>query len=284
MYLLESRIEDLLGPSRSHGVNRMWKCPWHDDSTASLSVNVEEGMFYCFGCGKKGNYDTLCKQFGETPDEEYKWERAKRSVEQGYSQPPDFSELVARDKGQQQVGVGSLLQDFIDERGIGRHVPEAFGLYVTHGPRIAFPYTDVDGHVNGIKYRDRQGHKTAEPGSSFHKPFGIGHAVGRPDVFIFEGESDTLLGYTLLGGKDGNGICGTSGVGVSDAQWIANGLLLLFARRIFLLYDADEAGDKCAETAMRVLGSDKCVRLRPVRGKDFTDHIQAGGTVREMLQ
>jgi DNA primase len=284
MYSLEERIEDLLGPSRSHGVNRMYKCPWHEERHASLSINMEEGMFFCFGCGKKGNYDTLCHQFGEEPDDEYRWERAKRSIEQDYSRPVDFSPLANAARGQQgREDFQDLLRGFIDARGIGRSVPETFGLYVTDGPRIAFPYADVDGRIVGIKYRDQKGNKSAESGSSFHQPFGLEHAVGRSDVFIFEGESDTLRGYTELG-QTGSGICGTSGVGVSEAQWVANGLHLLFARRIFLVYDADVAGDKCAETALRVLGDDKCIRLRPTRGKDFTDHMMAGGTIREMVQ
>jgi DNA primase len=191
--------------------------------------------------------------------------------------------MVATARGQYLRGSDEdILRSFIERRGIAGHVPETFGLYVTNGPRIAFPYTDVDGRVVGIKYRDRQGNKSAESGSSFHQPFGLEHAVGRSDVFIFEGESDTLRGYTELG-QTGSGIAGTSGVGVSETQWVANGLHFLFARRIFLVYDADEPGDKCAEIAMRVLGTEKCIRLRPTRGKDFTDHMMAGGTIREMV-
>ncbi len=30
-------------------------CPFHKDENPSLSVNVETGLFNCFGCGEKGN-------------------------------------------------------------------------------------------------------------------------------------------------------------------------------------------------------------------------------------
>ena len=30
-------------------------CPFHDERTASLSINLEAGKFQCFGCGAKGN-------------------------------------------------------------------------------------------------------------------------------------------------------------------------------------------------------------------------------------
>jgi len=44
------------------------KCPFHPDSTPSLSVReTEEGIFYnCFGCGKKGRVERLLE--GSSPD------------------------------------------------------------------------------------------------------------------------------------------------------------------------------------------------------------------------
>ncbi|MCC6932028.1 MAG: DNA primase [Deltaproteobacteria bacterium] len=30
-------------------------CPFHEDSSPSFSINDEEGIFHCFGCGKKGS-------------------------------------------------------------------------------------------------------------------------------------------------------------------------------------------------------------------------------------
>ena len=41
---------DLRGP----GANKSAKCPFHDDRTASLSVNVETNVYMCHGCGEKG--------------------------------------------------------------------------------------------------------------------------------------------------------------------------------------------------------------------------------------
>jgi DNA primase len=31
------------------------KCPWHEDSTPSLSVDREKGLYHCFGCGESGD-------------------------------------------------------------------------------------------------------------------------------------------------------------------------------------------------------------------------------------
>ncbi len=44
--------------ARKHGVKvrgNMAKCPFHDDKTPSLSLSDKKGLFYCHGCGVKGN-------------------------------------------------------------------------------------------------------------------------------------------------------------------------------------------------------------------------------------
>ncbi len=44
------------------GVQRRGNCPFHDDKRPSLSVNVEENLFNCKGCGVKGNVISLVQQ------------------------------------------------------------------------------------------------------------------------------------------------------------------------------------------------------------------------------
>ncbi|WP_454740474.1 DNA primase [Cupriavidus necator] len=53
-----TNLEDLVSESvdlRRGGTTVMGKCPFHNDSTASLSVSAEKGFFNCFGCGAGGN-------------------------------------------------------------------------------------------------------------------------------------------------------------------------------------------------------------------------------------
>lgn len=57
---------DIVTLMRSHGVvvkscsatQALALCPWHDDSTPSLSINRKKNLYYCFGCGAKGNLFT----------------------------------------------------------------------------------------------------------------------------------------------------------------------------------------------------------------------------------
>jgi len=34
-------------------------CPFHSEKTPSFNINEEDGLYYCFGCGKKGNLFTF---------------------------------------------------------------------------------------------------------------------------------------------------------------------------------------------------------------------------------
>ncbi len=41
----------------------MVRCPFHDDKTPSMSVNTEKNVYYCHGCGAKGDAVTFVKEF-----------------------------------------------------------------------------------------------------------------------------------------------------------------------------------------------------------------------------
>jgi DNA primase len=39
------------------------KCPFHNERTASFYISPERGLYYCFGCGAKGDIFTFVEQF-----------------------------------------------------------------------------------------------------------------------------------------------------------------------------------------------------------------------------
>jgi hypothetical protein len=71
--------------SRSSGLVR---CIFHDDrKAASLSVNLNKGVFHCFGCGAEGGVQRFAQLVGERPDikgqpkrPETELDRARREV------------------------------------------------------------------------------------------------------------------------------------------------------------------------------------------------------------
>jgi DNA primase len=50
----------LLKPNK----NNMVKCPFHDDNTASMQVNLEKNFYKCHACGKKGDQIQLVQDYG----------------------------------------------------------------------------------------------------------------------------------------------------------------------------------------------------------------------------
>jgi DNA primase len=51
----------LLKPNK----NNMVKCPFHDDKTASMQVNLEKNFYKCHACGKKGDQIQLVQDYGK---------------------------------------------------------------------------------------------------------------------------------------------------------------------------------------------------------------------------
>lgn len=55
-----------LSPLR-HRPRGVVKCIFHRDRTASLSVDLDRGVFHCFGCGEQGGVKRFAELVGERP-------------------------------------------------------------------------------------------------------------------------------------------------------------------------------------------------------------------------
>lgn len=282
MYALTEPISELLDqPIPERGVNAMLRCPFHEDDSPSFSIHLESGVWQCFGCGEKGEINGLYRKLGRKISTTVFLYQAKQRASDPIISSVNFAAVANSYIRSRSSGAGKdFIDSFCDERVIGEDTLRKFGIgYDESRDAITMPYTDSDKRVIGIKYRFRDGFKASESGSHYGL-FGLTEVIGKDKVIICEGESDTLATHSRHG-KD-YGVCGTSGASVSESQWLRHGLSLLFARRIYLLYDADEPGDKCAAIAMQVLGVDKCVRLRPTYGKDACDFYRNGHVLEEL--
>jgi len=47
---------------RRSGTRWVGLCPFHGEKTPSFSINAEQGLYYCFGCGAKGDVITFVRQ------------------------------------------------------------------------------------------------------------------------------------------------------------------------------------------------------------------------------
>lgn len=278
MYALSDRIETLLGqPIHGYSVNASFSCPLgtHSDRNPSFSINLEEGAWICFACNERGNLPKLYNLLGERIDPDYRLDALISSVRRMPERSPNFSVQANHYAKSLNTTRGRrAASHFLSERPISPEALVEFSIgFDEERKALSFPYWD-DSVVTGIKYRAKDGSKFAPPGSKFGL-YNVDRVRGKPIVIIGEGESDALALWSLVKDK-GVAVCGTSGASFNDSAWSKFAISFLFARKIILAYDADQAGDRCASAAIRVLGEDKCVRLRPSLGKDWSAAIMAG--------
>lgn len=285
-YALTEEVERLLDCHvNERGINAMVRCPLHEDRRPSLSIHLEDGVFHCFSCGESGSLERLYALTGTRMSSDLYIYRARKRAEDpgdevfnpGFTSMADeFHEnLIAKGSSGKKAAL-----DFIESRGLSRGIVREFRIgWNPKNHALSFPYINKDGIVTGIKYRHADGFKTSETGSKYGIYNALG-AVGRDEVLVCEGESDTLSTWSKYGDK--YAVCGTSGASISEGQWSLFSIDLFFAQRIYILHDADEAGDTCAENARRVFGDDRCVRLRPPEGTDVSEYYMSGGTLEEL--
>ena len=51
-------------PLKQKGSSYFGLCPFHNEKTASFSVNSEKQFYYCFGCGAAGGLRLYCLHDG----------------------------------------------------------------------------------------------------------------------------------------------------------------------------------------------------------------------------
>ena len=99
---------------------------------------------------------------------------------------------------------------------------------------------------------------------------------GKPEtVYICEGEIDAL---TLIDRGIKNTVSGTTGAGSFDPSWIDQ---LQDVKKIILVYDPDEPGQKGARELARRLGYDRCFNVVLPDGQDINEYFKAGHSLIE---
>jgi DNA primase len=126
-------------------------CPFHQEKTPSLSIDVGKGMYHCFGCGKGGDVFNLVMEL-ESLDFPEAVERlaAKTGVQLTYEQvSPAQREAFGRKQrlitahreavafyheGLMAGADGKTAREYIRKRGLTKETVEAFSLGWAPGP------------------------------------------------------------------------------------------------------------------------------------------------------
>jgi DNA primase len=282
-YALTATLSELFGMDiQERGVNALLLCPFHNEDSPSFSIHLNEGMWQCFGCGKRGGLKKLYAELGETMTRDTYHDMLINSLRMTDAPKKNFASLAK--KNQSMLRSQSAMREishYLSSKPISEDAIYHFGIgWSKEKNAICIPYWD-DGVVTGIKYRYKSGSKASETGSTFGM-YGIDNIRGKKNVVICEGESDTHAMWSLLKDREDFGVAGISGGNHSQATWSLWAVDMMFAKNVYVALDADEVGDKGYLMAASIIGSEKCVRLRPTHGKDICEHIINGGNLAEL--
>ena len=233
-------------------------CPFHQDESPSLSVNLSAGLFHCFACGSKGNgFDLFMKV-------------------RGYDFKTALHELEAR------AGITTGTRAATG-RPSATSISPAGSPATTTAPKVkpvkvaTFTYTDDQGRRLYIKERwepardgkrtkefffnhfDKQGKK--QPGFKCeHVLYRLHEIVKADQIFILEGEmkADLLSSWGLAA------TCLDTG---AESKWRDSYTPHLAGKDVVIVPDNDKAGEEYLQKIARALhGVARSVRVLRLPG------------------
>jgi DNA primase len=135
---------------RKVGSRYTGRCPFHEERTPSFSVNAADKLYYCFGCGARGDVITFVRETEQLDfNEAVEWlaERFNVKVEHEQSSPEaekarkrrerllELLELATRyyERYLWETKTGGGVRDYLASRGLGEEVCREFRLGLSPG-------------------------------------------------------------------------------------------------------------------------------------------------------
>jgi DNA primase len=137
-------------PLRKAGARYLGRCPFHEERTPSFSVNATDKLYYCFGCGAKGDLITFVRE-----TEQLDFAGAIEWLADRFNVRIEYEELSAQQDARRRrrdrllslleaaaafyerylwdSPAGSLARDYLAGRGLGEDVCREFRLGLAIG-------------------------------------------------------------------------------------------------------------------------------------------------------
>jgi DNA primase catalytic core len=139
---------------RKAGARYTGRCPFHDERTPSFSVNAQDKLFYCFGCGKGGDVITFVRdteQLDFAGAVEWLAERFRVTLEYEEISPELHESRKRRDRLYAlleqaasfyerhlwETAAGEPVRAYLEGRGLGEAVCREFRLGLSPGSGLA---------------------------------------------------------------------------------------------------------------------------------------------------
>lgn len=277
------------------GAERSARCIFHDDNNPSMSVNVEEGIFYCHNdaCGARGDFiDFYCRVRSLTFREALGELAVRVGIEFKREADPEegvIDEAIVEANHERLLNTDNALRKLEERRGITEDTVRAWELG-HDGRRYYIPIRDEVGRCVNIRRYDPDASDSTAKMISWRRGFGaariwpfssLDRVRGGDDEFVLitEGEMDCLvalqMGFAAM--------TATGGAGTWRSTWnhYFRGV------DVVICYDADEAGHRGAVNVARnlrgVASSVRIVRLPLTEppGADLTDYFIGHGMTSE---
>ena len=137
-------------PLRRVGARWAGRCPFHEERTPSFSVNPQDKLFYCFGCGKGGDLISFVRETeGLDFAEAVEWLADRTGIQLEYEESSPRAEAGRRRRDRLQAllesaavfygrylgesDAGAPVREYRAERGLGEEIAKEFRLGLSPG-------------------------------------------------------------------------------------------------------------------------------------------------------
>jgi DNA primase len=311
---------------RKTGARYVGRCPFHEERTPSFSVNAQDKLFYCFGCGKGGDVITFVRETEQLEfAEAVEWLAERFRVTLEYEETsPQFEESRKRrdrlyavldqaakfyERHLWESEAGAPVREYLEGRGLAADVCREFRLGLSPGTglaqkaqqkgftreelrragltnargndyfpqRLMFPLADARGRIVGFQARKlreddplRGKYVNSPEGELFHKSavlYGLNlarAAIAKQErAVVVEGNTDVIA----LRQAGFEPVVASMGTALTDQQLKE---LQRLARRLYLCFDADAAGEAATLRGME-LAAERGFDIRVVTLPPATD-------------
>jgi DNA primase len=305
-----ARITDLFAPAdlKKRGAEFLTLCPWHADTNASLTVSPRTNRVHCFVCSRGADaIGWLQDRQGLTFSEAVQELAGRYNVHLPAADPEEErraqehraerQRLLAWRQEQQEQFHKSLLADleqdgpaaqFLRQRGLTPETASAWGLGL-NGSRLMLPLRDGLGRCCGFSGRTLTGedpkYRNSANDALFCKSdllFALDRAAPAirrsGEVLLVEGPLDAIqlhqagLEHTV------------ASLGTSFSVEQAQRLIRCGARRLWIAYDADRAGQQAAARVvstcrtLAIAGELDLLVVSLPAGEDPDSLVRSGGS------
>ena len=298
--LLESLLNTTLDDANDPNVST--KCFCHDDSSNSLSIRTDNGLWYCHTTGKGGNLITAVATIKKISNGEartllegegFKVADAGQQpdvklgrTEEDDAKAPEIAEPI-NGVYVQNLSNNQAIQLKAEERmGWREWALQKYGIgYDLGTKRFTIPVRDTDGKLKNIRMYDPDADgemKTISFSDRGKVKYGAMRLwpEERPSaqrIILVEGEKDCILTNQMIaeaGIADTMAVTGTGGAGSWRDYWNDR----FKGKDVIVAYDCDKAGREAAEKRaldlQLVAGSVRILDLGlPNKGDDITDYF-----------